>query len=268
MVRLVENLTGRPGLIARAVGYESEVAAGGDFWEVMAARYGLSLEVLGGSLANIPRSGPLVVIANHPYGILDGLMLGRILARTRSDFRILANSVFRKAEALDRIVLPVSFDDSRDGAQTNLGTRRQALEFLAAGGAVGVFPGGTVSTAARPFGPPMDPAWRSFTAKMIARSGAAVVPVYFDGHNSRLFQLASHLHLTLRLALLTREFRAQVGKPVRVVVGDPIEPGRLAAFGHDPKGMMAFLRRATYELSPGPLRSYGYGYDFDPKYRA
>lgn len=268
LIRLVENVTGRPGLIARAIGYEHEVAQGRDFWEVMAGRYGISLDLAGGSLSNIPATGPLVVIANHPYGILDGLMMGHILSRSRGEFRILANSVFRKAGALDRVVLPVSFDESREGAQTNLETRRQALEFLAAGGAVGVFPGGTVSTAARPFGPPMDPAWRSFTAKMIARSGATVVPVYFDGHNSRLFQLASHLHLTLRLALLIREFRARVDEPVRVVVGRPIEPARLAAFGRDPKAMMAFLRRATYELSPGPVRSYDYGYDFDPKYRA
>ena len=268
LIRTLENVTGRLGLIARAEGYEHEVAQGRDFWEVMVARYGLGLDVVGGSLANIPATGRLVVIANHPYGILDGLMMGHILSRSRGDFRILANSVFRKAQALDRVVLPISFDENREGVQTNLETRRQALDFLARGGAVGVFPGGTVSTSARPFGPPMDPAWRRFTAKMIARSGATVVPVYFDGHNSRLFQLASHLHQTLRLALLIREFRARTDEPVRVAIGTPIPPARLEVMKSDPRGMMDFLRRATYELSPRPLRSYDYGYEFESKHRA
>jgi putative hemolysin len=268
LIRVVENATGRLRLIRRASGYEREVARGRDFWEVMVERYGLSLEVVGGSLDNIPAAGPLVVIANHPYGILDGLMLGHILSKVRGDFRILANSVFRRAEELNRIVLPVSFDETREARQTNLETRKTALDYLSRGGAIGIFPGGTVSTAATPFGEPMDPGWRGFTAKMIAKSGAAVVPIYFDGHNSRLFQLASHLHLTLRLALLINEFRARVDEPVRVAVGEPIDPARLAALRGEPKQMMDFLRRATYELSPKPLRSYDYGYDFEAKYRA
>jgi putative hemolysin len=268
LIRVVENATGRLALIRRASGYEREVAAGRDFWEVMVERYGLSLEIVRGSLDNIPATGPLIVIANHPYGILDGLMLGHILSQVRGDFRILANSVFRRAEELNRIVLPVSFEESKEALQSNLETRKIALDYLARGGAVGVFPGGTVSTAATPFGEPMDPGWRGFTAKMIARSGAAVVPVFFDGQNSRLFQLASHLHQTLRLALLINEFRARVDEPVRVAVGEPIDPARLAMLRGEQKRMMDFLRRATYELSPRPLRSYDYGYEFEAKYRA
>ena len=76
MIRLMENTTGRLRLIKRADGYEREVAAGRDFWDVMADRYGLTLEVVAGSLDGIPREGPLIVIANHPFGILDGLMMG------------------------------------------------------------------------------------------------------------------------------------------------------------------------------------------------
>ncbi|MCR9151058.1 MAG: lysophospholipid acyltransferase family protein [Rhodobacteraceae bacterium] len=268
IIRVVENVTGRISLIRRAKGYEHEVAAGRDFWQVMVERYGITLDVVGGSLSNIPANGPLVLIANHPYGILDGLMMGHILSVARGDFRILANSVFKKAEDLNRIVLPVDFDESREALRTNLETRATALRYLAEGGAIGVFPGGTVSTAAKPFSRPMDPGWRNFTAKMIARSGATVVPIYFDGANSRLFQLASHVHVTLRLALLIKEFRARVDEPVRVVVGEPINGGKLAALRTDPKGMMDFLRRETYALSPSPLRSLDYGYEFEEKYRA
>ncbi|MCM2562146.1 lysophospholipid acyltransferase family protein [Lutimaribacter sp. EGI FJ00015] len=268
MIRVMENVTGRISLIKRAAGYEHEVAAGRDFWQVMVDRYGLSLEVAGGDLANIPRTGPLIMIANHPYGILDGLMMGHMLSVVRGDFRILAHKVFQKAEDLNRIILPVSFDESRAAIQENLETRREALRYLGAGGAIGIFPGGTVSTASKPFAQPMDPGWRSFTARMVAKSGATVVPVYFDGHTSRLFQIASHLHTTLRMGLLIKEFRKRVDTPVRVVIGQPIDRGEIAARASDAKAMMDFLRKATYELSPTPLRSYDYGFEFEGRHRA
>lgn len=267
VIRAIENSTGRLGLIRRARGYEHEVAAGRSFWEVMAARYGLRLEVTAGALENIPATGPLVVVSNHPYGILDGLMLGLLLDRARGDFRILAHNVFKRAQELNRIILPISFDETKEAVALNLRTRAEALAYLGEGGAIGVFPGGTVSTAARPFGRPMDPGWRNFTAKMIARSGATVVPVFFEGHNSRLFQLLSHLHPTLRVALLIKEFRARVGGTVRVAIGDPIPAAVLAPLRSDAKQMMDFLRRATYDLSPEPLRSYEYGFEFEEKHK-
>lgn len=268
LIRFMENATGRIGLIRRAAGYDLEVAQGRDFWQVIVDRYRLSLEVIGGSLDNIPKDGPLIVVANHPYGILDGLMMGHILSQTRGDFRILAHQVFRKASDLDRVILPISFDETKEAVQLNIETRKHALSYLGAGGAIGIFPGGTVSTSARPFSRPMDPGWRNFTARMIAKSGATVVPIYFDGHNSRMFQLASHLHVTLRMGLLIKEFRARVGTPVRIVVGDPIAPQTLQEHAGDTRQMMDFLRKSTYALSPKPYTSYDYGFEFEEKHKA
>lgn len=268
IIRAVENVTGRLRLIRRAEGYQVEVANGSDFWDVMVRRYGLSLDVAPGTLERIPVSGPLVVVANHPYGILDGLMLGHILSRRRAgDFRILAHRVFRKAEDLDRVILPVSFDETKEALALNLETRRIALDYLASGGAIGVFPGGTVSTSARPFSDPMDPGWRAFTAKMIAKSGATVVPVFFDGANSQLFQVASHLHTTLRMALLIKEFHRRTDEPVRVVIGEPIPRAEIEARKSDQKAMMDFLRASTYALSPKPFKSLDYGFEFEAKHK-
>jgi putative hemolysin len=268
LIRLLETATGKRALMARAAGYEADLAQGRSFWDVVPERYGLSLDVLAGRLDQIPTTGPLVLIANHPYGILDGLMMGHLLNRVRPDFRILANAVFTRAEALRRVVLPISFDETKEAVRLNLETRAEALRHLGAGGAIGIFPGGTVSTSARPFSSqPMDPGWRSFTAKMIARSDATVVPVFFDGHNSRLFQIASHVHYTLRLGLLIKEFHARIDEPVRVVIGAPIPAESLAPLRADPARMMETLRRATYDLSPHPMRSYGLGHEFEAKYK-
>ncbi len=268
IIRALENATGRLKLIRRAAGYQDAVARGEDFWQVMVERYGLSLEIMGGSLENIPQDGPLVVVSNHPYGILDGLMMGHILSQTRNrDFRILAHRVFRKAEDLDRVILPISFDETKEAVAQNIATRKESLRYLADGGAIGVFPGGTVSTSAKPFSAPMDPMWRSFTARMISKSRAQVVPIFFEGANSRLFQVASHLHTTLRMALLIKEFKRRTDEPVRVVIGEPINPAELSRHYGDQKAMMDFLRARTYALSPGPLDSRDYGFEFETKHR-
>ena len=268
VIRVMENATGRLRLIRKAAGYETEVAAGDDFWNVMANRYGLRLDVVGGSLENIPRKGPLILVSNHPYGILDGLMMGRILSERRDgDFRVLAHRIFRHAVELEKVILPISFDETKEAAKQNLQTRAAAVQYLKCGGAIGIFPGGTVSTAAKPFSRPMDPSWRTFTAKMISKSEATVVPVFFDGCNSRLFQFASHIHSTLRTGMFIREFKTKIDKPVRVVIGDPIPADQLAAYQKDPKGCMDFLRKATYELSPSPIDASRLGHEFEDKYK-
>lgn len=267
MIRTVENLTGRMSLIRRAVGYEAEVARGGDFWREMMQRYGLNLEVLGGSFDDVPTTGPLVMIANHPYGILDGLVMGHILSSLRGDFRILAHAVFRKAPDLNQVILPIDFSETPDAQRANIAVRAQAIEYLQGGGAVGIFPGGTVSTGARPFGLPMDPVWRGFTARMVARTDATVVPIWFEGANSRLFQVASHLHTTLRMALLVREFKARVDRPVRLVIGKPLPAAALRPFKGDARAIMDHLRIVTYGLAVRPLDPRSLGHEFEARHR-
>jgi putative hemolysin len=117
-------------------------------------------------------------------------------------------------------------------------------------------------------GLPLDPSWRAFTARMLSKSNASVVPIYFDGQTSRLFQIASHLHSTLRLGLLIKEFRKCVDTPVRVAIGNPIDPAELSARAKDAREMMDFLRRSTYELSPKPLDAARYGHEFEDRRKA
>jgi len=95
---------------------------------VICARYGLSLDVVGGSLDHIPTDGPLIVVSNHPYGVLDGLMMGRILSERRGEeFRILAHSIFRKSPDLERVILPISFDETKEAIELNIATRAESV---------------------------------------------------------------------------------------------------------------------------------------------
>ena len=263
VIRSIENITGRISLIKKAKDYENEVAAGRDFWEVILEKYNIRLNILGGSLENIPKKGPVVVVANHPYGILDGLMLGYILSTTRTDFRILAHRVFKKAQDLDKVILPINFDETRDGMAQNIETRKKAISYLSNGGCVGIFPGGTVSTSVKPFGKAMDPSWRKFTARLIAKSKAQVVPIYFEGSNSRLFQIASHLHYNLRMALLIKEFRRRTNDKVSVVVGEAFADNKIDECKKSAEELMNFLRTETYKLSPAKTKGFDKGFDFD-----
>ncbi|RYH03010.1 acyltransferase [Salipiger sp. IMCC34102] len=268
MIRLIENATGRIGLIRRGRDYARAKTEGSDMWSAITARYGLSLDLASGTLSNIPAQGPVIVVANHPYGILDGLMMGRILAAGRAgEVRIMASHIFCDAPDLRDVILPIDFSETPSAVRANLQTRAAAIDQLGRGGVIGIFPGGTVSTAPRPFGTPMDPTWRNFTAKMIARSDATVVPIYFDGANSRLFQIASHIHYNLRVGLLIREFRTRIDRPVRVCIGDPIPNAAFHRFAGDAKGCMDFLRKATYDLSPGPVDAFALGHEFEAKYK-
>lgn len=160
---------------------------------------------------------------------------------------------------LESVILPIDFGESKAAVARNLETRKQALDYLACGGAIGIFPGGTVSTAAKPFSRARDPFWKTFTASMIARSDAAVVPVYFDGANSRLFQIVSHLNQTLRTALLISEFDSRVGDPLRVTIGKPLPAEEIHRRARDSRALMDYLRRKTYELSPDARKDYSYG---------
>ena len=263
VIRSIENITGRISLIKKAKDYENEVAAGRDFWEVILEKYNIRLNILGGSLENIPKKGPVVVVANHPYGILDGLMLGYILSTTRTDFRILAHRVFKKAKDLDKVILPINFDETRDGMAQNIETRKKAISYLSNGGCVGIFPGGTVSTSVKPFGKAMDPSWRKFTARLIAKSKAQVIPIYFEGSNSRLFQIASHLHYNLRMALLIKEFRRRTNDKVSVVVGEAFADHKIDEYKKSAEELMNFLRTETYKLSPEKTKGFDKGFDFD-----
>lgn len=260
VIRAIETLCGRPRLIRMAKDYDREVATGRDFWEVMQERYRIDIDT-DGTLERIPDSGPTVVVANHPYGILDGLAMGRLMSMRRKDFKIVAHTVFTRAPELQEHILPVSFDETKEATALNLKTRREAIAHLEAGGAIAIFPGGCVSTAPDPFGQPIDPRWKNFTAKMAARPGVRVVPMFFEGRNSRLFQAISHVSQTLRYGLLLREFGRRVGGSVTVKIGNPIEEPEISARRTDPTALMDYLRSTVYMLAPHPIDTMSYGWN-------
>lgn len=247
-IHAIELLTGRPRLWRLYADYCAS-PPGGDFFAEAVGRLNLTLNVDRRDLARIPREGPLVVVANHPFGVVDGIVLGSLLSQVRPDFRLVVNSVLCRLPKLQPFLLPIDFAETREAQRTNLESRRQALADLAAGRAIAIFPGGTVSTAPSALGRAVDPAWKLFVGRLVQEGRASVVPVFFEGQNSRLFQWASRVSMTLRLSLLFHEVVNKMGCEVGLRVGRPLTYAQLAHF-QDRRALADHLRGLTY----APLR--------------
>jgi putative hemolysin len=250
LIQLVERMTGQPRLKRLYLDYKAQ-SAPADFWREAIARLKLKLVFDQKPLESWPRQGPLVVVCNHPFGVVDGLVICALVAGIRPDFRILTNAVLTRADEIRHHFLPVDFSESKEALKTNLDSRAQAREHLLAGGCLIVFPAGGVSTTPSPLHrKAVDAPWGVLTAKLITQARASVAPVYFEGQNSRLFQIASHIHMTLRLSLLFKETHDRIGGRVTLHPGNAVPYAALAALGGG-KALMDHLRGLTYDLAAG-----------------
>ncbi len=209
---------------------------------------GLQLEVNRVGEERIPRDGPLVLIANHPFGIVDGLLMCDIAARTRGDFKILLNSRLCRDSKMDPLFLPISFEETREATRTNVETKRIAQRVLADNGTIIIFPSGGVATRQKlGFGPLEDLPWSTFVAKIVAQSKATVVPVYFHGENGFLFHFVSAFSQTLRTALLMREVTKRIDGVLKLDIGKPVTWEQMAPISNR-KALTRFLYERVFEL--------------------
>jgi putative hemolysin len=227
-----------------------------DFISLVLSQLGVSYSVSQEDLQRIPQEGPLIVAANHPYGGLDGLILGHILLSRRTDVKIMANHLLGRVRELRQLLLLVDPYARRSSAQDNLNALKKALAFVRDGGALGVFPAGDVAHLR--FHPPgiSEGAWSSQVARIVKHTSATVVPVYFAGGNGPLFHMLGLLHPRLRTALLPREMTNKRGRHIRIEIGRPIPASRLENLGNDARRMhylrmrSLLLRRRAEKAKP------------------
>ncbi len=217
------------------------------FPEKWLAALGIGFHVDPAELARIPRTGPLVVVANHPFGIADGIILLTLLQRVRPDVKILTNHFMHGLrEARENMILVDPFT-SPDAARRNRASLRAALEWLAGGGVIGVFPAGEVAHYRLRDRRVVESPWIDTVGRIIQRTGADALPILFDGTNGPWFHLAGLLHPRLRTVLLTRELLNKKSRVVRVEVGALIPFARLSRFD-DPQALTDYLRLRTEVL--------------------
>jgi putative hemolysin len=257
LIRLVEKATGQPKLKRMYVENRRFPREGETFWQAAVRSLELDVRYDAHALAAVPRMGPVVFVANHPYGVLDGVVMAWLVSKARPDFLVLTHIVLTRAPEAAPFILPIDFSGAGGAEQTNLASRAAARAHLAKGGAVVVFPAGAISTTPDKFGsgPAVDGRWQPFVSQLIQRSKATVVPIWFGGQNSRLFQIASHVSLTtLRLSLIFHEVKTRIGTALPVAIWAPIPFASVASI-NDRQALADELRARVYALARVARRS-------------
>jgi putative hemolysin len=210
--------------------------------------FGVSASLAPGALERVPREGPVLVVANHPFGAIEGILLASLLRQVRPDVRILVNELLERIPELKELFISVDAFGAGDAARANAAPMRRALRWLQGGGLLLAFPSGTVAHLQLARGCVADPPWHPSIGRLVRMSRAQVVPVHVHGANSALFQLAGLLHPRLRTALLPRELLNKTGRRIHISIGRSIPGERLTGVGSD-ADITRYLRRCSDMLA-------------------
>ncbi|QND64283.1 glycerol acyltransferase [Mesorhizobium loti] len=209
---------------------------------------------------------PLVIVANHPFGIGDGIAVLSLVEQLGRPFRVMIHKDLLKIREMEPYSLPIDFSETKDALKNNMAVRHEAVRLLKEGVTIVVFPAGGVATAPKGFGRARDLPWKMFPARLVQDAKASVIPMHFSGQNGRLFHLVSgpmnmaerdgrvakfvgKASLTLRMSLLIHEFARLSGKAIDVRVGDVLSWNELEPL-RDRKALLDRLYRGVFDLAP------------------
>lgn len=223
------------------------VAGDAQFSTKLIESMNINLEFDEEELKRIPENGKVVIVSNHPFGGIEGVILGSLLQRVRPDCKIMANYMLERIPELRDLFLFVNPFESRDAARENLKAMKGTISLLNEGGALGVFPSGTVSHRKWGDKTVRDPEWKESITRIIQKTESPVVPVFFCGHNGPAFQAAGLIHPRLRTVLLPRQFSNKRNTTIKVRIGKMIPYSKLKGFASTTE-LTRYLRQRTYLL--------------------
>jgi putative hemolysin len=247
VITTVEKLTGSNYLQGIYEELHEESPNPFDVWGNALKKLHIKMDFDAHQLEKIPHQGPLIFVANHPYGVVDGAILCHLVTRVRRDYFLLVNEVLAHEPILKGHLLPVDFRNDERALATNLETKRLTTERLNQGEVLAIFPSGAVATSMKLFGPVEEFPWRRFICTRIHETQCTVVPIFFHGRNSRLFQFVSKLSMNLRLGLLLYEVMNKRHKTIKINIGDPI-PYKDMETLQDRQELIEFLKAQTMGL--------------------
>lgn len=227
---------------------DMEAGSEDNFFSLAVKYLNLRYHLRQGDLDHIPKTGPAIVVANHPHGLSDGLMFGDLLTRVRSDVRIVANEQLTLCKELEPWMIQVDVYGGEEATRKNYTGIKQMLQWLKNGGCIGIFPAGTASSYSPKDKQVTDDPWNTHIASMIRRTKATAVPVYLPGRNSLVFQGISMIKKEARVAFLPREVGRDSRRVHHIMIGKPVSGASLALLPTD-DAIVAQLRLRTYLLA-------------------
>lgn len=245
---LLEWITGLSKLDAH---YQKRPAAPSsfEFMNYTLSTLNIRYDVARGGHESIPETGSLVIVANHPLGAIEGVILADFIGEVRKDIKVLANQILKRLPEIDDLFIGIDVFDGPNSRRTNARAIREAHQHLANGGVLVVFPAGEVSTYNKPSRQLLDIEWSTSVAKFVKRSQAVTLPIFINGRNSPMFYRAGKVHPMLRTALLGRELLNKSEKTISISVGSPIPYNEVKSFEKD-KDVVNYFRLNTYLMSP------------------
>ena len=221
------------------------------FWDDAVDKLKLTLITNFQDGSYIPKKGRLIVIANHAFGVADGVSICSAISKVRQDYKMVTHKVLRQAEAVKDKILPIDFNETREALLTNISTRKEAEKVLHNEGVLVLFPSGTIATKhnLKKNTKADDGEWKQWVSKLILKTKSPVLPIFFDGQNSQLYHIANKIGQTFRYSLCMYELRRKIGDDIYMYFGSLIPYENLERIG-DIKQITQYLRSITYSLDP------------------
>ena len=250
IIKSIERLTGKRQLEKIYKDYSLNLKSPINFWSDIIKLMDIKIINNAKEKLIIPKKGPLVVVANHPFGIIDGLILCSLISERRDDFKIMTHETLKFLPELEHFILPIDFSNKNKTTNLlNLKTAKKAKEHLLDKGSIIIFPSGSVSTAKNLKSEAKDDKWKLFPAKLIQQTKADVLPIYFDGKNGLLFHLfASKMkNQTLKYSSYIYETKKKIGKEVVIYSGKVISFDEISHLTNR-LVLTNYLKEITYNL--------------------
>ena len=253
-IKIIELLTGKLKLKKLYEQYVLEDNPPENFWNdaVKKLKFNLQTNFHEGSF--IPEKGRLIVVANHAFGVADGVSLCSIISNIRKDYKIITHKVLRQAEAVKDKIIPIDFSLNREAVLANIKARQEAEKILLNEGVIVIFPSGQIATKKNlKFNTKAhDGDWKQFVSKLIIKTKSPVLPSYFEGQNSQLYHIANKMGQTFRYSLLMYELTRKIGDTINLHFGKIIPFSDVEKIG-DLIEITKYIRNKTYSLDPKTL---------------
>ena len=250
-IKIAELFTGKLTLKKLYDQYLTENLPPENFWNDAVKKLELKIIPHFHSTEGIPSKGRLIVVANHAFGVADGVCICSLISNIRQDYKMITHKVLRHADAVKEKIIPIDFSRSREAVINNINARKLAENFLDQEGLIVIFPSGQIATKSkiRKNEKADDGSWKQFTSKLALRTNSPVLPIFFEGQNSDLFHIANKMGQTFRYSLMMYELKRKIGDTINFHIGDIIQNSQIKEIG-DLIEITKFIRQKTYCLDP------------------
>ena len=253
-IKIIELLTGKIKLKKLYDQYLMENNPPENFWNdaVKKLKFNLKTNYEEGSF--IPRSGRVIIVANHAFGVADGVSLCSVISNIRQDYKMITHKVLRQADAVKDKIIPIDFSPDRAAIAANIDARKEAEIVLKNDGVIVMFPSGQIATKdnLKLKTKAHDGDWKQFVSKLIIKTKSPVLPTYFEGQNSQLYHIANKMGQTFRYSLLMHELTRKIGDTINLHFGKVIPFSDFEKIGNLIE-ITKYIRKKTYSLDPKPV---------------